>query len=230
LATIPSGNDPTGGRSWCWVGGQAIAVSSDERFLVGPNNGVLLPALLLPGARVVSLPVPTDAAPSVHGGDIFAPTAAALAHGARLDSFGLPLGNPIIRRTTEAVREQGGWLRGEVIVADRSGNAVTNLMAMHGGAVRVDHDVPMCRAYADVASGEAVALFGSSGFIEIAIGDGRAAASLGITGGTVVPVRDRDAGRAVTKRVGTTIGQWCAKHRRRGSHIHRGDSGLRQRC
>src|SRR5215218_419057 len=35
----------------------ALAVASDDRFLVGPDNGVLSPALLVRGARVVALDV-----------------------------------------------------------------------------------------------------------------------------------------------------------------------------
>src|SRR5688500_16377135 len=76
---------------------QAIAVLSEGRFLVGPDNGVLSPALLLPGARAVSLRVPADAAPTFHGRDVFAPAAAALARGAPLDSLGQPLDDPVIR-------------------------------------------------------------------------------------------------------------------------------------
>src|SRR5215813_3643326 len=34
---------------------RALIVGSDERFLVGPDNGVLSPALLVAGARVVEL-------------------------------------------------------------------------------------------------------------------------------------------------------------------------------
>jgi S-adenosylmethionine hydrolase len=170
---------------------QAIAVSSDGRFLVGPDNGVLSPALLVPGARVVSLPVPADAAPTFHGRDVFAPAAAALARGARLDSLGPGLEDAVIRRTPETVREPGGWLRGEVIIVDRFGNAVTNLVAAHATEVRVgDRVVPLGRTYADGAAGEPVALVGSSGLIEIAIRDGSAASTLGLSRGAVVRVRD----------------------------------------
>ena len=169
---------------------QAIAVSSEGRLLVGPDNGVLSPALLLPGSRTVALPVPADAAPTFHGRDVFAPAAAALARGAVLDSLGAPLEDPVIRRTPEAVKEDDGWLRGEVIVVDRFGNAVTNLIAIHGGEVRVgDREVPLRRTYADVATGEPVALVGSSGLIEIAVREGNAAAALGLSTGSVVRVR-----------------------------------------
>jgi S-adenosylmethionine hydrolase len=175
----------------------AAAVLSDGRFLVGPDNGALSPALLLPGARAVSLPVPHDAAPTFHGRDVFAPAAAALARGTPLDSLGPPLEDPVTRRTPEAVREDDGWLRGEVIVIDRFGNAVTNLLGVHGSEVRVGaREIPLRRTYADVASGDAVALVGSSGLIEIAVRDGSAAAVFGLTRGT--PVRVHDPGRAVT--------------------------------
>lgn len=170
---------------------QAIAVSSEARFLVGPDNGVLSPALLLPGARAVALPVPVDAAPTFHGRDVFAPAAAALARGALLDSLGFPVDAPVIRRTPEAVKEDDGWLRGEVILVDRFGNAVTNLLAIHGGQVHVgDREVPLRRTYADVGAGEAVALVGSSGLIEIAVRDGNAALELGLTRGSLVRIRD----------------------------------------
>ncbi|HEX6943918.1 MAG TPA: SAM-dependent chlorinase/fluorinase [Gemmatimonadaceae bacterium] len=170
---------------------QAIAVMSEGRFLVGPDNGVLSPALLLPTARAVSLPVPPDAAPTFHGRDVFAPAAAALARGAPLDSLGQPLDEPVIRRTPEAVREDDGWLRGEVIVIDRFGNAVTNLLGVHGDEVRIgSREIPLCRTYADVAAGEVVALVGSSGLIEIAVRDGNAAQTLGLSRGSVVRVRD----------------------------------------
>jgi S-adenosylmethionine hydrolase len=170
---------------------QAIAVASDDRFLVGPDNGVLSPALLFPGARAVSLAVPPDAAPTFHGRDVFAPAAAALARGVTIESLGAVLVDPVIRRTPETVREPDGWLRGEVIVVDRFGNAVTNLVAAHATEVRVgDRVIPVRRTYADVAVGEPVALIGSSGLIEIAIRDGNCAASLGLSRGATILVRD----------------------------------------
>src|ERR671933_2554401 len=65
----------------------ALAVASDGRWLVGPDNGLLSPALLVAGARAVVLPVPPTAAPTFHGRDVFAPAAAALALGTPIDAL-----------------------------------------------------------------------------------------------------------------------------------------------
>ena len=51
----------------------ALAASSEGRYLVGPDNGVLSPALLHAGARCVALSIPSGAAPTFHGRDVFAP-------------------------------------------------------------------------------------------------------------------------------------------------------------
>src|SRR5919112_2044056 len=66
----------------------ALAVASDGRFLVGPDNGLLSPALLRAGARVVELAVPPTASHTFHGRDVFAPAAAALATGTAVDALG----------------------------------------------------------------------------------------------------------------------------------------------
>ena len=60
----------------------ALAVRSEDRVLIGPDNGALSPALLVAGARAVSLTVPPSASPTFHGRDLFAPAAARIAMGA----------------------------------------------------------------------------------------------------------------------------------------------------
>jgi S-adenosylmethionine hydrolase len=171
------------------VGGEraALAVESEGRFLVGPDNGVLSPALLHAGMRCVSLPIPAAAAPTFHGRDVFAPAAAELAQGIALDALGEPVAAPAIRRTPEAVRHDDGSIAGVVITVDRFGNAVTNLMARRGGVIVVaGRRLPLSRAYADVEPGTLAALTGSSGLVEIARRDGSAAAQLGLERGSAV--------------------------------------------
>lgn len=169
---------------------RALAVESDGRFLVGPDNGLLSPALLLAGARAVELAVPPGAAPTFHARDVFAPAAALLAAGSPVDSLGAEVADPLVRRTREARRRDDGAIEGTVITVDRFGNAVTNLLAAHGGTVEVGSlRLPVLRTYADVAPGTAIALAGSSGLIEIAVRDGSAASLLGVGRGTTVLLR-----------------------------------------
>lgn len=168
----------------------ALAVASDGRYLVGPDNGVLSPALLFGDARAVRLAVPAHAAPTFHGRDVFAPAAAALAAGAAIDTLGPPFATPIIRRTPNAVRGPDGALLGEVIAIDRFGNLVTNLVSTGDHIVEfARRRLPLRVTYRDVAPGALVAMVGSSGLIEIALRDGHAAHSLGAEVGAPVTLR-----------------------------------------
>jgi S-adenosylmethionine hydrolase len=168
----------------------ALAVASEGRFLVGPDNGVLSPALLVPDARVVALDVPYGVPSTFHGRDVFAPAAAALARGESIDALGIEARSPVIRRTPEPIRRPDGSLEGEVIVVDHFGNAVTNLISLRGGTIEVGSAViPVRRTYADARVGEPVAVVGSTGFIEVAIRDGDAARALQLSRGARVILR-----------------------------------------
>jgi S-adenosylmethionine hydrolase len=168
----------------------AIAVESDGRRLVGPDNGLLSPALLIPSARVVLLTTPLGAAPTFHGRDVFAPAAAALARGAALETLGAPYTTALVRRTPEPHRVADGLVQGEVIAVDRFGNAITNFLGARGGVVEVDgNELRVQRTYASTAAGAAVAVCGSSGLIEIAVREGSAAARFGLTRGSPVLFR-----------------------------------------
>ena len=167
-----------------------LAVASDGRFLVGPDNGVLSPSLLAAGSRAVALAVPMAAAPTFHGRDVFAPAAASLALGMPIDALGAAFHDPIVRRTPEARRAADGSIAGEVIAIDRFGNAVTNLIAPRGGSIEsAGRTFPIVRTYSDARVGDLLALVGSSGFVEIARRDGNAAETLGLVRGAAVTLR-----------------------------------------
>ena len=177
----------------------ALAVRSEDRVLIGPDNGALSPALLVAGARAVSLAVPPAAAPTFHGRDVFAPAAARIAMGAPIDALGPAAESPMIRRTPEARRLANGAIQGEVITIDRYGNAITNIVAYpatharEGDAAFVEvagRSIPVVRAYADAQPLAAVALCGSSGLLEIAVREGSAARSLSLVRGTVVTLHN----------------------------------------
>ena len=165
----------------------ALAVSSDGRLLIGPDNGLLSPALLHAGARCVALFIAPGASPTFHGRDVFAPAAAELAAGASLERLGVAMSSPVIRRTPEPQRLPDGAIVGEVIAIDRFGNAITNLLAVRGGSVTVGgRTLPIRRTYADARPGDPLALQGSTGLVEIAVRNGNAAKQLGIAKGAEV--------------------------------------------
>jgi S-adenosyl-L-methionine hydrolase (adenosine-forming) len=181
----------------------ALAVRSEDRVLIGPDNGALSPALLVAGARAVSLPVPAAASPTFHGRDVFAPAAARIAMGAPIDALGPAAESPVIRRTPEARRLGNGAIQGEVIAIDRYGNAMTNIVAFPATQARDGEQafievsgrtIPVARAYADVQPRAAVALCGSSGLLEIAVREGNAAQSLSLVRGTTVTLHNAPRG------------------------------------
>ena len=168
----------------------ALAVESDGRFLIGPDNGVLSPALLRSDVRVVELPIPPQASATFHGRDVFAPAAARLAGGSPLEALGRAYDAPIVRRTPEAKRLTDGSVSGEVITVDRFGNLITNLVAPRGGSVVLgDRVVPIVRSYGEGASGDVIAVIGSSGLLEIAVRGGSAGGTLGVSRGAPVVLR-----------------------------------------
>jgi S-adenosylmethionine hydrolase len=177
----------------------ALAVRSEDRVLIGPDNGALSPALLVAGARAVRLAIPPAASPTFHGRDVFAPAAARIALGAAIDSLGPAAESPLIRRTPEARRLGNGAIQGEVISIDRYGNAITNIVAFPATQARngerafvevSGRTIPVARAYADVQPLGLVAVCGSSGLLEIAVREGSAAQTLSLKRGAMVTLHN----------------------------------------
>jgi S-adenosyl-L-methionine hydrolase (adenosine-forming) len=167
---------------------RAIAAESGGHRFVAPDNGLL--SFLQPDARVVSLPIPSRAAATFHGRDVFAPAAAALATGSSLESLGLLITDPH-RSPLPAPRIDGLTIVGEVIYVDRFGTLVSNILgnAVQAGVrIRVEGtDVgSLSRTFRDVARGALVAFVGSGGTVEIAVRDGSAARMLGVGMGAEV--------------------------------------------
>ena len=125
-----------------------------------------------------------------------APVAAHLAAGVALERLGSPVstlaGAPLPRPTRDGER-----LRGEILHVDHFGNAITNIRREHvsapGGALRVDMGSgTLCgpvESYAGAGIGEPLVIWGSAGFLEVAVREGSAAGALGIRVGDPVVVR-----------------------------------------
>lgn len=187
-------------------GRRAIAVRAGRWRFVGPDNGVLswaVAAACAPEAvRAFELKdarwFRDDVSNTFHGRDIFAPVAAYVAAGVRLEDLGPPAPGLVALPVPTPVAT-GDELTGEVIHVDRFGNAITNIerglveawrrgraAEVHAGDVVVGG---VRRTYPEAEPGEALALFESTGRLEIAVREGSAARTLGLTRGAEVRLR-----------------------------------------
>ncbi|MFL5506527.1 MAG: S-adenosyl-l-methionine hydroxide adenosyltransferase family protein, partial [Gemmatimonadales bacterium] len=147
---------------------------------------------------VIALDVPAHAAPTFHGRDVFGPAAARLLMGYPPSALGHPLGRAPVPLPQLVPFHDGPVLVGEVIHVDGFGTLVTNIPAVSVPAKALIwyHATPigpMHRTFADVPTGELLALEGSGGRLEIAVRDGSAAARLGAGLGSEVRVRPPDS-------------------------------------
>ncbi len=162
-----------------------IIVEADGRLLVGPDNGLLAAAGGDKADRAWRIDWrPDRLSDSFHGRDLFAPVAALLSQGLRFerseiaaaDLVGADLPNPLA----------------EIIYCDRYGNAMTGLDAaelddeavLTAGGETVRH----ARTFGAVPAGTAFWYANSLGLAEIAVNQGDAAATHGLSVGTPVTV------------------------------------------
>ncbi|NHN57902.1 MULTISPECIES: S-adenosyl-l-methionine hydroxide adenosyltransferase family protein [Halorussus] len=187
----------------------ALAVRAGDHALVGPDNGVLLPAARELAARAAGGDADTadvevfeveydderTASTTFHGRDVFAPAAAGI-HETGVASFHerddvAPVGEYEDLGFPEPELEDGAAV-GEVLVVDDFGNAVTNLpgdlldgqetVAVNG------RPAPVARAYAELAAGDRLVTVGSHGNVELAVNRGRGDDAFGVAVGDEVRI------------------------------------------
>lgn len=182
-------------------GAQPIAVMLNEQVVICPNNGVLsLLAERFPIQEAYAITNPdldlSEAGQTYFARDVFAPTAALLAGGAPLLSVGEPIEE--IERLDLPKPEQvdSSLVQGEVIHINRFGSLVSNIHRSFLDGAKVvkvsagDFPVgPLCNHYGDVATGRPLALYGSSGYLEIAYNGDRADTRLNMGIGIFVNVK-----------------------------------------
>jgi S-adenosylmethionine hydrolase len=190
-----------------------IAVAAAGHVFVGPDNGLFFPIIEAHvGAEVVHLTEGRYFRPTVsktfHGRDLFAPVAAHLSLGVGLEQMGAAIADPV-RLPLPKPRRKGDSLLGQIVRIDHFGNLITNIHrtelerflsaappVVKVGGTRIEG---LGQAYADVGSGELVALMDSSDCLELAVNRGRAADAIDLSsdvilGAQVVVRRGREEG------------------------------------
>lgn len=165
---------------------QAIAIDLGDSVVVGPNNGVFSHLLTLSSPQsAVCLDNPQywmKSTPSntFHGRDIFAPVAAHLSRGVPIAEIGSPFPLENLVRGQAVQPHNSG--EGTIQAIDHFGNLITSisgedvLQADHWKIGYQEQWLIGRTTYSDALPGEAIALVGSHGWIEIAINQGNAQA------------------------------------------------------
>lgn len=174
-------------------------------FLIGPDNGLLAPAVAMVGGarRAVSLtndhyhlPAP---GPTFAGRDVFAPAAAHLCMGVDLAELGEPV-DPVtlLPGIMPLSRQEEGAVVAEVLWVDRFGNVQLNvdpddLVLMDDPLVLLSGDktrtAVRARTYADLRPGQIGLVTDSYGLVSIALDRRSAADELRIHAGDGVTIR-----------------------------------------
>lgn len=157
-------------------------------YLIGPDNGVLIPATRFLGGIVEVHEITNETlmrqpvSPVFHGRDVFAPAAAHLANGVHMEKFGPRIQEQeLVKAPYEEATCKDGSIEAEVISINDFGNVFLNVRAeeMHklstlnsNVELRFKNKslfLPYRRTFGEVPKGELVILDDDFGRIEIAV-------------------------------------------------------------
>lgn len=186
----------------------AVEVGDGASILVGPDNGLLAPAVAMVGGatraveltnREYHLAAP---GPTFDGRDVFAPVAAHLCNGVPLDEVGTDVDPATLLPTViPLTREEDGGLEAEVLWVDGYGNAQLNVdpdeIASYDEVVRVrcgdiTRVAKRVDTFADLGVGEVGLIVDSYGLVALAADRESAAEVLHLVSGDAVRLEPVD--------------------------------------
>ena len=173
---------------------RGIVITTKTQILVGPDNGLLIPAArYLGNFTVYEITNPNFMSKTIsntfHGRDVFTPIAANILNGIMFDQIG-PITNHFVDLDFGKYEIREKTATGNIIYIDSFGNIITNI---EGASFRqvLNYDkkimlfigdkrleIPFIRAYNFVKKGEFLATIGSSDLLEISLNQGNAAKKL----------------------------------------------------
>jgi len=182
---------------------KAIIVKAGEMWLVGPDNGLLVPAAERMGYEQAweitnHTLLPHKVSDVFDGRDVFGPTGALLSRGVPADEIGTRI-DDIVRLPYYRPEVKGDAIMGNVIHVDGFGNAVTNITYDTLASIGItgeaqfklktndeEYEVPYARRFSAVKKGELFLLVAGGGYLEISVNQGNAAKRLGLTKGAKI--------------------------------------------
>ena len=178
----------------------ALLIEADGHWFLAPDNGLL--SWVLKQAKQVRLRKlradvhrPGEESATFHGRDVFAYAAGLLAAARAKPEDISDETNSVIMPSWAIVRIEADRIVGEVVHIDRFGNLITNIQRkqveeagwksflIQAGP---SANIQLRKTYGDGKSGELIALWGSSGTLEIAVSGGSAEKKTCLTRGAEV--------------------------------------------
>jgi S-adenosylmethionine hydrolase len=175
---------------------RGIVITTKTQILVGPDNGLLIPAAKVLGDFTVYEIVNQKLLPSFvsntfHGRDIFTPVAAHILNGILFEQIG-PVIKDFVNLDFGNFEINNKTILGKVIYVDNFGNIITNInsfaikqmfsfdkkVLLYVGKKKFE--IPFVKSYNFVKPGSLLATIGSSNYLEIALNHGDAAKKLDV--------------------------------------------------
>ncbi len=185
---------------------KAVVARGKRYLFVGPDNGVLVPALRR-DAPFHAWSIEREefkwwkSSGTFHGRDVFAPAAARIACGASPAASGPPV-ERLVETGVEPPSTGDGYVYGSIVHVDRFGNAATSIERRHlaeagledYGELRIEisdpatgrgttFTAPVRQSFAYIEAGDTLLLFNSCRKLEIAVNRGSAAKRYGLRPG-----------------------------------------------
>lgn len=167
-----------------------LCLKTKDYLFLAPDNGALSfiiareesPSIREITNKELFLP---EVSNTFHGRDIFAPTAAHLSKGFNYKGLGKRVSKVKEIDLPKPIRSTGGVLKGEIIYVDGFGNLITNInkeiikrlreksgnLVIGVGRKKINK---ISNSYTEVGENEVLAIFGSSGYLEISVNKGSA--------------------------------------------------------
>jgi S-adenosylmethionine hydrolase len=184
----------------------AVQVAEGDRILVGPDNGLLCPAINALGGAVAAADITLSSfrldpvSATFHGRDVFAPVAAHLALGATLEEAGEAVDpKSLVSPDVSGPRIEGGRVIAHAVYVDRYGNVALDVghrqlpdtglklgrrAWIEAGGVTLDGIYTL--TFSDVAGGQLMLYEDSYRNLALAVNRGSAAEMLAIGPGDEV--------------------------------------------
>ena len=177
---------------------KALAATAAGHYFVAPDNGILT-YIMEANEDFVAYEITADhyfrkpVSATFHGRDVFAPVAAWISRKIELHQFGPVLQSPVRLQIPPLKRVRDALIQGTILAIDHFGNLITNLkpedISMPFKILAGQREITaLRRTYGEGMSGEVIVVPGSTGFLEIAVKGGSAAATLNMKTGAPIGV------------------------------------------